>query len=105
MFSCFIKGEQHMQFAVKTIEAMIYTIRGYRVMLDSDLAKLYGVETKRLNEQVKRNADRFPANFMFKLNSEEHEFLKSQIATSKIGIGGLMMNSALFMSIKLNELH
>lgn len=75
-----------MQFAVEAIEAMIYTIRGHRVMLDSDLAKLYGVETKRLNEQVKRNADRFPADFMFKLTSEEHDVLKSQIATSKTHI-------------------
>lgn len=49
-----------MPFPVEKIEAMIYTIRGQRVMLDSDLAKLYGVETKRLNEQVRRNSDRFP---------------------------------------------
>ncbi|MCB0819647.1 MAG: ORF6N domain-containing protein [Bacteroidetes bacterium] len=53
-------------------------------MLDSDLAKLYGVETKRLNEQVKRNIERFPADFMFQLNSEEWQDLKSQFATSSV---------------------
>jgi hypothetical protein len=49
-----------MSFPIEKIETMIYTLRGQRVMLDSDLAKLYGVETKRLNEQVKRNLERFP---------------------------------------------
>lgn len=63
------------------IKNLIYTIRGYRVMLDSDLAMLYGVETKRLNEAVKRNIKRFPANFMFQLEKEEWEILRSQIAT------------------------
>ena len=53
-----------MTIAVDKIEAMIYTIRGCRVMLDSDLAKLYGVETKRLKEQVKRNIERFPSDFL-----------------------------------------
>ncbi|PJB53500.1 MAG: DNA-binding protein, partial [Bdellovibrio sp. CG_4_9_14_3_um_filter_39_7] len=52
---------------------MIYVIRGLRVMLDSDLAKLYGVETKSLNRQVKRNLKRFPGDFMFELSKEEHE--------------------------------
>lgn len=56
-------------------------------MLDSDLAELYGVTTKRLNEQVKRNKERFPDNFMFQLNKEEHEFLRSQFATLKVGPG------------------
>lgn len=77
-----------MEFHQEKIETMIYTIRGQRVMLDSDLAKLYGVETKRLNEQVKRNSDRFPLDFMFKLTPEEFDVLKSQNATSKIGSGG-----------------
>lgn len=77
-----------MKFPLEKIEAMIYTVRGQRVMLDSDLAKLYSVETKRLNEQVRRNLDRFPPDFMFQLTSEEFEVLKSQIATSKIGSGG-----------------
>ena len=61
----------------------IYTIRGVQVMLDSDLAEIYGVETKRLNEQVKRNIERFPEEFMFQLSAEEFEVLRSQIATSK----------------------
>ncbi len=65
------------------IENLVYTVRDKRVMLDSDLALLYGVETKRLNEQVRRNIDRFPEEFMFQLNNDEHDFLRSQIATSK----------------------
>ena len=63
----------------------IYFIRNEKVMLDSDLAELYGVETKRLNEQVKRNIDRFPEDFMFQLTETEFENLKSQIATSSWG--------------------
>ena len=70
-----------MEFPVEKIEAMIYTIRGHRVMLDSDLAKLYGVETKRLKEQVKRNFDRFPQDFLIKPNLSELAYLRSQIAT------------------------
>ncbi len=64
------------------IRARILTIRGVQVMLDRDLAELYGVPTKRLNEQVKRNARRFPASFMFQLTKEELEDWRSQIATS-----------------------
>ena len=63
----------------------IYLIRGQKVMLDHDLAALYEVETRRLNEQVKRNPDRFPEDFMFQLNTEEFENLKSQFATSRWG--------------------
>lgn len=63
----------------------IYYIRGQKVMLDSDLEELYGVETRRLNEQVARNADRFPEDFMFRLNENEFESLMSQFATSKRG--------------------
>ena len=63
----------------------IYLIRDEKVMLDSDLAELYGVETKRLNEQVKRNIDRFPEDFMFQLTEAEFENLKSQIATTSWG--------------------
>ena len=55
----------------KTIQRHIYELRGQRVMLDFDLAALYGVETRRLNEQVKRNIERFPDDFMFRLNREE----------------------------------
>jgi len=63
----------------------IYYIRGKNVMLDQDLAELYDVETKRLNEQVKRNLSRFPDDFMFQLNNEEFKNLKSQFATSSWG--------------------
>ena len=65
----------------KLIESKIYTIRGVQVMLDSDLAVLYEVETKRLNEQVKRNIRRFPEYYMFQLSLSEWDLLKSQIAT------------------------
>ena len=67
------------------IQGKIATVRGVQVMLDRDLAELYGVRTKRLNEQVKRNRRRFPANFMFQLSGEDMESLKSQFATSKRG--------------------
>lgn len=65
------------------IRSKVYIIRGQQVMLDKDLAELYGYEVKRLNEQVKRNISRFPEDFMFQLNKEEIpvEFLKSQFAT------------------------
>ena len=65
------------------IKDKIFTIRGKQVMIDSDLAELYGVKTKRLNEQVKRNINRFPKDFMFQLNENEEQILRSQIATSK----------------------
>ncbi len=66
----------------------IYLIRGQKVMLDKDLAELYGVETKRLKEAVRRNIDRFPDDFMFELTGEEWESLRTQIATLKTGRGG-----------------
>ena len=66
----------------------ILFIRNSRVMLDTDLAVLYGVPTKRFNEQVKRNLGRFPSDFMFQLTSEEFTNLRSQIATSSEGHGG-----------------
>ena len=59
----------------------IYVIRGQKVMLDRDLAEMYGVEVKRLNEAVKRNASRFPEDFMFQLSKDEYDSLRSQIAT------------------------
>jgi len=62
---------------------MIYKIRGYQVMLDADLAQMYQVETKVLNQAVKRNIDRFPPEFMFQLTQAEYDNLRSQIATSK----------------------
>jgi phage regulator Rha-like protein len=73
---------------VERIERTILLIRGQKVMLDADLAALYGVETKRLNERVKRNIERFPADFMFQLNEKEFDILKSQSATSSSGWGG-----------------
>ena len=70
---------------IEDIEKRIYFIRGVKVMLDRDLAELYGVETKRLKEQVKRNLDRFPADFMFELTKDEFTNLRPQIATSSWG--------------------
>lgn len=85
-----------MEFPVESIEAMIHVIRDQRVMIDSDLAKLYGVETKRLNEQVRRNLERFPSDFMFQLTVNEFEVLKSQFATSKRGSGGKQKQPLVF---------
>ena len=70
------------------IESRIHLVRGQRVMLDSDLAELYGVPVKRLNEQVARNADRFPSDFAYQLTFKEFAILKSQIATSSSEHGG-----------------
>jgi hypothetical protein len=69
----------------EVISDKIYYIRNTKVMLDRDLAILYGVETKRINEQIKRNKMRFPEHFMFQLTAEEYENLKSQFATSSWG--------------------
>jgi hypothetical protein len=88
----------------------IYSLRGYKVMIDQDLAEMYGVATKRLNEQVKRNSDRFPEDFMFRLTEQEVQHLRSQIATSSWGgrrtlpyafteHGVLMLSSVLTSSI------
>jgi hypothetical protein len=73
---------------VELIERRIYLIRGQKVMIDFDLAELYGVPTKRLNEQVTRNKKRFPGDFMFRLTKEEAESLRSQFATSNTARGG-----------------
>jgi len=73
---------------IERMQHVILFIRGKKVMLDADLAKLYGVPTKRLNEKVKRNKDRFPDDFVFQLDPSEIDFLRSQIATSKMGRGG-----------------
>ena len=70
------------------VQNLIHEIRGIKVMLDSDLAKLYEIPTYRLNEAVKRNLSRFPSNFMFQLTKDEYETLISQIAISKKGRGG-----------------
>ncbi|MCZ7587138.1 MAG: ORF6N domain-containing protein [Deltaproteobacteria bacterium] len=73
---------------IKRVDKAILQIRGQRVVIDADLAALYGVTTKRLNEQVKRNRDRFPPDFMFRLDKMEFEALKSQFATSSSEWGG-----------------
>ena len=73
----------------ESIEQRIFIIRGQRVMLDRDLAELYGVQTKRLKEQVKRNLDRFPDDFMFELSKNELTNWRSQFATSNKDIMGL----------------
>src|SRR5580698_4819007 len=73
---------------VESIERKIYLIRGCKVMLDNDLAGLYQVPTKALNQAVRRNLDRFPADFMFQLNADELENMRSQIVTSSVGHGG-----------------
>lgn len=70
---------------LQVIQNKIFDIRGQKVMLDFDLAELYETETKRLKEAVRRNIDRFPSDFMFELNKEEFETLRTQIATSKRG--------------------
>ena len=70
------------------IERRIYLIRGIKVMLDSDLAELYGVPTKALNLAVRRNTERFPQDFMFQLSKKEVDFLRFQIETSNEGRGG-----------------
>ena len=71
--------------AIEAIASRIVTLRGERVLLDSDLATLYGVETRRLNEQVRRNRRRFPADFIFRLTRKELNNLMSQFATSRWG--------------------
>lgn len=77
-----------MEFELESIKDMVYIIRGQKVLLDSDLAKLYGVDTKTLNRQVKRNESRFPKDFMFQVTEDEFESLRYQIGTSKEGRGG-----------------
>ena len=78
----------HSVIPVERIAGRIYLIRGEKVILDSDLAELYGVATSRLNEQFKRNRDRFPPDFAFQLSKDEFDSLMSQIAISNAGRGG-----------------
>ncbi|MCK4342747.1 MAG: ORF6N domain-containing protein [Phycisphaerae bacterium] len=78
----------HTTIPAESIEKSIVLLRGQKVMLSHDLAELYGVETKRLVEAVKRNIDRFPGDFMFQLTGDEHTILRSQFASSKQGRGG-----------------
>jgi hypothetical protein len=76
------------QVPTEFVENAILLVRGERVILDADLAKLYGVTTARLNQQVKRNLERFPSDFMFELTKKEYESLMLQIATSSVTHGG-----------------
>jgi len=97
------------------IKSMIYDIRGQKVMLDRDLAGLYGVEVKRLNEAIKRNIERFPSDFMFQLTLDEWNILRSQIATANDNISkvrfcpyvftehGVLMLSNVLNSSKTNQ--
>ena len=77
-------------FLIKTerIERRVFRLRGQNVMLDEDLATLYRVDVKALNQAVKRNRDRFPSDFMFRLTAQETKSLRSQIVTSNVGRGG-----------------
>jgi hypothetical protein len=81
---------------IENIPSRIYRIRGQQVMMDSDLAELYGVQTYRLNEQVKRNLRRFPVDFMFQLSVFEWSSLISQFAISKPGRGGRRFRPRVF---------
>ena len=72
------------EYKIENIKNLIYTVRGKQVMLDSDVAMLYKYTTKRINEAVRRNIERFPENFCFKLTKREVENLRSQIATSSL---------------------
>ena len=103
---------------LQLIQSKIYEIRGQRVMLDFDLAELYGVETRVLNQAVKRNIERFPTDFMFQLDKSEWEFLRSQIVILETGRGrhskylplafseqGLAMLSGILNSAKAIEVN
>jgi hypothetical protein len=76
---------KHLILPDEIIINKIYLIRGMKIMIDRDLAELYGVDTKRLKEAVRRNAERFPEDFMFELTAEEYENLRTQFATSSWG--------------------
>ena len=82
------KSQKKLQIPDDAIATKIYLIRSQKVMLDRDLAELYGVETRHLKQAVRRNSDRFPKDFMFKMNKAEFEFLRTQFASSKEPRGG-----------------
>lgn len=87
----FVFNRDHMHELIPTemIESRIYLFRGQKVMIDRDLAEMYGVTTKVLNQSVNRNLERFPEDFMFKSSLDEAKRLKSQIVTSNVGRGGI----------------
>jgi|GEM_PF-5611431 len=78
------KKKMNMNHKEDEIISQIYLLRGKKVIIDSDLTRIYGVTTRRLNEQVRRNIDRFPRDFMFKLSKADYLNLMSQIATSRL---------------------
>jgi ORF6N domain-containing protein len=82
------QAKRSIHVSVRDITDAIFVLRRRRVLLDTELAFLYGVTAKRLNEQVRRNLDRFPADFRFQLTATEYEALRSQIATSKTTFSG-----------------
>jgi len=84
---------------LQVIQSKIYEIRGQKVMLDRDLAEMYGVQTKVLNQAVKRNIERFPEDFMFQLTTEETQYWKSQIVTSNAIKMGLRRNPYAFTEL------
>jgi hypothetical protein len=88
-----------MEIQLDQIQNIIYLICGQKVMLDSDLAMLYGVETKYLNKQVKRNTHRFPDDFMFRLSKEEFGTLRCQIGTSSSEYGGRRYQPLVFTEL------
>ena len=82
--------------SIQLIESKIYTVRGKKVMLDADLAELYGVETRIINRDVKRNIERFPSEFRFQLTDDEWNFLRSQSGISNESRGGRRYNPYVF---------
>lgn len=92
------KKDEMMIVSRDSVINKIYTIRGQKVMLDFELAEIYGYETKRFNEQVKNNIEKFDDDFRFQLTKEEWEFLRSKISTSKseAGSGGRRLNTKTF---------
>ena len=81
-------GDKNELFPIENIQNRIYSIRRLQVMLDSELADMYQVETKVLNQAAKRNINRFPDRYRFQLSEEEYQNLKSQIVTSSLKHGG-----------------
>ena len=90
-----------MQLTLKTLRSRIYFIRGERIMLSSDLAGVYGVEPRALNQAVKRNAKRFPKDFMFQITAEEAASLKSQSVISSWGGARRALPYAFTLEMKL----
>ena len=84
---------------IEIIRSKIYEIRGQKVMLDRDLAEMYGVETRALNQAVKRNSDRFPEDFMFQMTDEEVDIWKSQIVMSNSIKMGIRRNPYVFTEL------